>query len=30
VKTFMQERITDLLTDKGLRQVSVVVDVDCL
>jgi primosomal protein N' (replication factor Y) (superfamily II helicase) len=30
VKTFIQERITDLLTDKGLRQVSVVVDVDCL
>jgi len=30
VKAFIQDRITDILTDKGLRQVSVVADVDCL
>lgn len=30
VKTYIQERINDLLTDKGLRQVSIVADVDCL
>ncbi|GAB3576613.1 primosomal protein N' [Spirosoma luteolum] len=30
VKAFMQERINDILTDKGLRQVSIVIDVDCL
>ena len=30
VKAFIQDRINDILTDKGLRQVSVVTDVDCL
>jgi primosomal protein N' (replication factor Y) len=30
VKTFIQSCITDILTDKGLRAVSVVIDVDCL
>lgn len=30
VKAYVQDRINDILTDKGLRQVSVVVDVDCL
>ena len=30
VKTYIQDRINDILTDKGLRQVSVVIDVDCL
>lgn len=30
VKEFIRDRINDILTDKGLRQVSVVVDVDCL
>ncbi|QHV94600.1 replication restart helicase PriA [Spirosoma endbachense] len=30
VKTYIQDRINDILTDKGLRQVSVVADVDCL
>lgn len=30
VKAFIQERINDILTDKGLRQVSIVIDVDCL
>lgn len=30
VKEFIQECITNILTDKGLRAVSVVVDVDCL
>ncbi|WP_227699029.1 replication restart helicase PriA [Spirosoma radiotolerans] len=30
VKTFIQDRINDILTDKGLRQVSIVTDVDCL
>ncbi len=30
VKAFIQEKITDILTDKGLRAVSVVADVDCL
>ncbi|GAB3027642.1 primosomal protein N' [Spirosoma pulveris] len=30
VKTYIQERINDILTDKGLRQVSIVADVDCL
>lgn len=30
VKEFIQDRINDILTDKGLRQVSVVADVDCL
>ncbi|PRY41802.1 replication restart DNA helicase PriA [Spirosoma oryzae] len=30
VKAFIQERINDILTDKGLRQVSIVADVDCL
>jgi len=30
VKAFMQERINDILTDKGLRQVNIVADVDCL
>ncbi|GAB3689694.1 primosomal protein N' [Spirosoma flavus] len=30
VKSYIQERINDILTDKGLRQVSIVADVDCL
>jgi primosomal protein N' (replication factor Y) len=30
VKVYIQDRINDILTDKGLRQVSVVADVDCL
>lgn len=30
VKEFIRDRITDILTDKGLRAVSVVADVDCL
>ena len=30
VKTFIQACITDILTDKGLRAVTVVIDVDCL
>lgn len=30
VKTYIQDRINDILTDKGLRQVSIVADVDCL
>lgn len=30
VKAFIQECITNILTDKGLRQVSIVIDVDCL
>nr|WP_044130247.1 primosomal protein N' [Rudanella lutea] len=30
VKEFIRDRINDILTDKGLRQVSIVVDVDCL
>nr|WP_232074300.1 primosomal protein N' [Spirosoma aureum] len=30
VKAYIQDRINDILTDKGLRQVSVVADVDCL
>lgn len=30
VKTYIQERINDILIDKGLRQVSIVADVDCL
>ncbi|RYE51950.1 MAG: hypothetical protein EOP48_17495, partial [Sphingobacteriales bacterium] len=30
VKAFIQDRINDILTDKGLRQVSIVTDVDCL
>ncbi len=30
VKTFIQERVTDILTDKGLRAVSVIIDVDSL
>lgn len=30
VKAFIQERINDILTDKGLRQVNIVADVDCL
>jgi primosomal protein N' (replication factor Y) len=30
VKAFIQERINDILIDKGLRQVHVVADVDCL
>ena len=30
VKTYIRDRISDILTDKGLRQVSIVVDVDCL
>ena len=30
VKTFIQSCITDILIDKGLRAVSVVIDVDCL
>ncbi|OIN56336.1 replication restart helicase PriA [Arsenicibacter rosenii] len=30
VKAFIQDRINDILTDKGLRQVSIVADVDCM
>ncbi len=30
VKTFIQTCVTDILSDKGLRAVSVVIDVDCL
>ena len=30
VKTYIRDRINDILTDKGLRQVSIVADVDCL
>nr|WP_240163988.1 primosomal protein N' [Spirosoma taeanense] len=30
VKAYIQDRINDILTDKGLRQVSIVTDVDCL
>ena len=30
VKTYIQDRINDILTDKGMRQVSIVIDVDCL
>lgn len=30
VKAFIQEKIADILTDKGLRAVSIVIDVDCL
>jgi primosomal protein N' (replication factor Y) (superfamily II helicase) len=30
VKSFIQSAVTDILTDKGLRAVSVVIDVDCL
>lgn len=30
VKEFIRDRISDILTDKSLRQVSVVTDVDCL
>jgi primosomal protein N' (replication factor Y) len=30
VKAYIQDRINDILIDKGLRQVSVVADVDCL
>lgn len=30
VKEFIRDRVNDILIDKGLRQVSVVVDVDCL
>ncbi|MCY7359508.1 MAG: primosomal protein N' [Rudanella sp.] len=30
VKEFIRDRINDILTDRGLRQVSVVADVDCL
>ena len=30
VKAFIQSCITDILTDKGLRAVTVVIDVDCL
>ena len=30
VKAYIRDRINDILTDKGLRQVSVVADVDCL
>ncbi|MBD2702657.1 primosomal protein N' [Spirosoma sp. BT702] len=30
VKSYIQERINDILTDKGLRQVSIIADVDCL
>ncbi|NID11698.1 primosomal protein N' [Fibrella aestuarina] len=30
VKAFIQSCITDILTDKGLRAVSVIIDVDCL
>ena len=30
VKTYIQDRINDILTDKSLKQVSIVIDVDCL
>ncbi|AQG80590.1 replication restart helicase PriA [Spirosoma montaniterrae] len=30
VKAYIRERINDILTDKGLRQVSIIADVDCL
>ncbi len=30
VKAYIQDRINDILTDKGLRQVSIIADVDCL
>lgn len=30
VKAYIQDRINDILTDKSLRQVSIVIDVDCL
>nr|WP_245826359.1 primosomal protein N' [Spirosoma rigui] len=30
VKSYIQDRINDILTDKGLRQVSIIIDVDCL
>ncbi|WP_255433129.1 primosomal protein N' [Spirosoma sp. KUDC1026] len=30
VKAFIRERINDILIDKGLRQVNIVADVDCL
>ncbi len=30
VKAYIRDRINDILTDKGLRQVSIVIDVDCL
>jgi len=30
VKAYIQDRINDILTDKGLRQVTIVADVDCL
>ncbi|MDB5241695.1 MAG: primosomal protein [Spirosoma sp.] len=30
VKAYIKDRINDILTDKGLRQVSIVIDVDCL
>jgi primosomal protein N' (replication factor Y) len=30
VKAYIQDRINDILTDKGLRQISIVIDVDCL
>ena len=30
VKTYIQDRINDILTDKGLRQVSIIAGVDCL
>jgi primosomal protein N' (replication factor Y) len=30
IKSYIQDRINDILTDKGLRQVSIVADVDCL
>lgn len=29
-KAFIQERITDILADKGLKAVTMVADVDCL
>ena len=30
VKTYVQDRINDILTDKSLKQVTIVIDVDCL
>ena len=30
VKTYIRDRINDILTDNGLRQVSIGGDVDCL
>ena len=30
VKTYIQDRINDILTDKSLKQVTIVIDVDCL